>query len=199
MITDVIDNILGYGPIQVVLDDPDVTEVMVNNPDTSSSSAPADPHDGQALHRRGPPDADHRQDRCRQVGRRIDESSPMVDARLPDGSRVNAIIHPLAINGPMLTIRKFSKDPYTVDDLIAFGTMNERAAEFLDACVRGRLNILISGGTGTGKTTLLNVVSAVVPTTSASSPSRTRRSYDCTRSTCCGWSPGRRTSKARDR
>ena len=98
-----------------------------------------------------------------QVGRRIDESSPMVDARLPDGSRVNAVISPLAINGPMLTIRKFSHDPYTVEDLIGFGTLSDRLAQFLDACVQGRLNMLISGGTGTGKTTLLNVVSGFVP------------------------------------
>jgi len=87
----------------------------------------------------------------------------MVDARLPDGSRVNAIISPLAINGPMLTIRKFAHDPFTVHDLIGFGTLDERLARFLDACVRGRLNIIISGGTGTGKTTLLNVVSQYIP------------------------------------
>jgi pilus assembly protein CpaF len=98
-----------------------------------------------------------------QVGRRVDEAVPMVDARLPDGSRVNAVIHPLAINGPMLTIRKFSKDPYTYEDLINFGTVTPSVAEFLRACVHGRLNILISGGTGTGKTTLLNVVSMFVP------------------------------------
>ena len=97
------------------------------------------------------------------IGRRVDESSPMVDARLPDGSRVNAIIHPLAINGPMLTIRKFSKDPFTAQDLVNFGTLTPVLAQFVDACVRGRLNILISGGTGTGKTTLLNVVSSFIP------------------------------------
>jgi len=97
------------------------------------------------------------------IGRRVDEASPMVDARLPEGSRVNAVIAPLAINGPMLTIRKFSHDPFSARDLISFGTMNERVAAFLDACVQGRLNVLISGGTGTGKTTLLNVVSAYVP------------------------------------
>ena len=98
-----------------------------------------------------------------QVGRRIDEASPMVDARLPDGSRVNAVIHPVAIGGPFLTIRRFSKDPYTVDDLINFGTLTPQVAHFLDACVRGQLNIVISGGTGTGKTTLLNVVSSFIP------------------------------------
>ncbi len=160
---DVVDNILGYGPLQSLLGDPEVTEVMVNNADTVY------------VERRG---RLHLTDRrfideahllriidkiVGQVGRRIDESSPMVDARLPDGSRVNAIVHPLAINGPMLTIRKFSQEPYTIQDLISFGTLDERVGEFLNACVRGRLNILISGGTGSGKTTLLNVVSAFVP------------------------------------
>jgi len=98
-----------------------------------------------------------------QVGRRIDESSPMVDARLPDGSRVNAIIPPLSLRGPTLTIRKFSRDPYTMDDLIAFGSLTPKAAQFLAACCRGKLNVLISGGTGTGKTTTLNAISAFVP------------------------------------
>jgi len=97
------------------------------------------------------------------MGRRIDESSPMVDARLPDGSRVNAIIPPLSLKGPTLTIRKFSRDPYTINDLIAFGTLSSQAAQFLAACVRGKLNVLISGGTGTGKTTTLNALSAFVP------------------------------------
>ena len=87
----------------------------------------------------------------------------MVDARLPDGSRVNAVIHPLAIGGPFLTIRKFSKDPYQIDDLIRFGTLNAHAARFLQACVVGRLNIIVSGGTGTGKTTTLNVLSSFIP------------------------------------
>ena len=87
----------------------------------------------------------------------------MVDARLPDGSRVNAVIHPVAIGGPFLTIRRFSKEPYTVDDLINFGTLTPQVAHFLDACVRGQLNMVISGGTGTGKTTLLNVVSSFIP------------------------------------
>src|SRR5206468_8499565 len=98
-----------------------------------------------------------------QVGRRVDESSPMVDARLPDGSRVNAIIPPLSLKGPTLTIRKFSRDPYTMNDLITFGSLTPKAAQFLAACVKGKLNILISGGTGTGKTTLLNVLSSFIP------------------------------------
>ncbi len=163
IVLDVLDNILGYGPIQSLLEDPDVTEIMVNNPETIYVEI------GGRIH-----ETDRRfydeghllrviDKIVARVGRRIDESSPMVDARLPDGSRVNAIIHPLAINGPMLTIRKFSHDPYTVDDLIGFGTLSPRVADFLSACVRGRLNVLISGGTGTGKTTLLNVLSAFVP------------------------------------
>ena len=98
-----------------------------------------------------------------QVGRRIDEASPMVDARLPDGSRVNAIIPPLALNGPTLTIRKFARDPYTMDDLINFNSLTPQAGQFLGACVKGKLNVLISGGTGTGKTTMLNAMSAFMP------------------------------------
>ncbi len=161
--TNVLDNILGYGPIESLLQDPTVTEIMVNNPETIfvERAGKIYPTDKRFV------DQDHLRriiDKIvGQVGRRVDEASPMVDARLPDGSRVNAVIQPLALNGPMLTIRKFSRDPYTVEDLIAFGTLTSRMAELLEACVRGRLNILISGGTGTGKTTLLNVVSTYVP------------------------------------
>ncbi len=98
-----------------------------------------------------------------QVGRRVDESSPMVDARLPDGSRVNAIVPPLSLGGPTLTIRKFARDALTIDDLVGLGSLSEQTADFLAQCVRGKLNVLISGGTGTGKTTLLNAVSAFIP------------------------------------
>jgi pilus assembly protein CpaF len=97
------------------------------------------------------------------IGRRIDESSPMVDARLKNGSRVNAIIPPLAIDGPSITIRKFAEDPFMVDDLIGFGTLNIKMAELLRACVEGRLNVIVSGGTGSGKTTTLNVLSSFIP------------------------------------
>ncbi len=163
IIADVIDDILGYGPIEPLLHDPTVTEVMVNGPASIYVE-----RDGRlfATGRRFADEAHLARiiDKIvGQVGRRVDEASPMVDARLADGSRVNAVIHPLAINGPMLTIRKFSMEPYTIDDLIGFGTITEKMAELLEACVRGRLNILISGGTGTGKTTLLNVVSNYIP------------------------------------
>jgi len=163
IIRDVIDNILGYGPIEQFLKDQDITEVMVNNADSIYIERAGKIYktDRKFL------DEDHLlriiDKIVSQVGRRIDESSPMVDARLPDGSRVNAVIHPLAINGPMLTIRKFSKDPFTVDDLIRFETMNSEVANLLKACVAGWLNILVSGGTGTGKTTMLNVLSSFLP------------------------------------
>src|SRR5688500_20136713 len=98
-----------------------------------------------------------------QVGLMVDESSPMVDARLPDVSLVNAIIPPLSLKGPTLTIRKFSRDPYTMDDLITFGTLTPKAAQFLAACVKGKLNVLVAGGTGTGKTTTLNALSSFIP------------------------------------
>ncbi len=163
IIDDVIDNVLGYGPIEPPLHDPTVTEVMVNNPSTIYVERAGRLY----LTERRFVDEDHLRriiDKIvGQVGRRVDESSPMVDARLADGSRVNAVVHPLAINGPMLTVRKFSADPYTMDDLIGFGTLSAKTAELIESCVRGRLNVLISGGTGTGKTTLLNVVSGYIP------------------------------------
>jgi pilus assembly protein CpaF len=157
------DDILGYGPLEPFLRDDDVTEVMVNASDKIFVER------GGKLERTDAAFADNAHllriiDKIvSQVGRRIDESSPMVDARLPDGSRVNAIIPPLALQGPTLTIRKFSRDPFTMDDLIKFGSVSPKAAHFLAACVRGKLNVLISGGTGTGKTTTLNALSAFVP------------------------------------
>jgi pilus assembly protein CpaF len=157
------DDVLGYGPLEPLLRDDSVTEVMVNGHDKIFVE-----REGR-LERTGASFVDDAHvmriiDKIvSQVGRRIDESSPMVDARLPDGSRVNAIIPPLALRGPTLTIRKFSRDPYTMDDLINFGSLNPHSAQFLAACVRGKLNVLISGGTGTGKTTMLNALSSFVP------------------------------------
>jgi pilus assembly protein CpaF len=165
IVREISDDILGYGPLEPLLRDDSVTEVMVNNFDRIYIE-----RDGR-LEQAATTFADNAHllriiDKIvSQVGRRIDESSPMVDARLPDGSRVNAIIPPLSLRGPTLTIRKFSRDPYTMDDLITFGTLTPKAAQFLAACSRGRLNVLISGGTGTGKTTTLNAISAFIPGT----------------------------------
>src|SRR5947207_3807154 len=163
LVRELADDILGYGPINGLLHDPDITEVMVNGPDRVYIE-----RKGRIIHADASfVDETHVRriiDKIvAQVGRRIDESTPMVDARLPDGSRVNAVIHPLAIGGPFLTIRKFSADAFSIDDLIRLGTINEQASAFLDACVRGRLNIVISGGTGSGKTTTLNVLSSFIP------------------------------------
>jgi pilus assembly protein CpaF len=163
IVRDITDDILGYGPLEPFLRDDSVTEVMVNGFDKIyvERSGKIEPTNAAFV------DDGHLMriiDKIvSMVGRRVDESSPMVDARLPDGSRVNAIIPPLALRGPTLTIRKFSRDPYTMDDLISFGTLSSKAAHFLAACVRGKLNILISGGTGSGKTTTLNAMSAFVP------------------------------------
>jgi pilus assembly protein CpaF len=155
--------ILGYGPLEPFLRDPNITEVMVNGPERIYIECEGKLHPAQAAF------ADEAHLRrtidkiVARIGRRVDEASPMVDARLPDGSRVNAVIPPVAIDGAMLTIRKFAADPFTVKDLISFGTMSPQVAHLLAACVRGRLNILISGGTGSGKTTTLNVVSSFIP------------------------------------
>ncbi len=161
---EVADDILGYGPIEPFLRDPDISEIMVNGPDQIyvERAGRIYPVAGQFT------DEGHLRRTIDkivgQVGRRVDEASPMVDARLADGSRVNAIIPPLAVDGSVLTIRKFSTDPYGVDDLIGFGTLSRGVAGFLEACVRGRLNILVSGGTGAGKTTTLNALSSFIPT-----------------------------------
>jgi pilus assembly protein CpaF len=165
LIRDVADDVMGYGPLQRFLDDPSVTEIMVNRMDQiyverkgmvtlTDGRFSSEDHLRKVIERI-----------VSKVGRRIDESSPLVDARLEDGSRVNAIIPPLAVNGSSLTIRKFSKVPLTVQSLINFGTMTPEMAELLDACVKAKLNIIVSGGTGTGKTTLLNVLSSFLPGT----------------------------------
>jgi pilus assembly protein CpaF len=160
---EVADDILGYGPIEPYLRDPDVTEVMINGADSIYIEKAGRLHrvSGQfndETHLRRTIDKI-----VARMGRRIDEASPMVDARLPDGSRINAVVPPLALDGSLLTVRKFATDPYTHEDLIGFGTITRALAEFLAACVRGRLNILVSGGTGAGKTTTLNMLSGFIP------------------------------------
>jgi pilus assembly protein CpaF len=159
----ILDEIVGHGPIQPLLRDSDVTEIMVNAWDRiyverfgriqSVDAAFLD-----EAHLRRVIDK-----MVSRVGRRIDEASPMVDARLPDGSRINAVIPPVSLDGAALTIRKFAATPYRIDDLVAFGTLSRPVAALLAACVQGRLDVLVSGGTGTGKTTLLNVLSQMLP------------------------------------
>jgi pilus assembly protein CpaF len=162
---EIADDILGYGPIEPYLRDVDVTEIMVNGADQIYVERAGMIHSVEGRFA----DESHLRRTIDKivgrVGRRVDESSPMVDARLPDGSRINAIIPPLAVDGSVLTIRKFAADPFTVEDLIAFGTLTRAVSDFLSACVRGKLNILVSGGTGAGKTTTLNVLSGFVPGT----------------------------------
>jgi pilus assembly protein CpaF len=159
----VLNDLLGYGPIQSLLDDPDVSEIMVNGPQKvfiekggklikSNVTFDDDDHVVRVIERIILP-----------LGRRVDHDSPTVDARLPDGSRVNAVVRPVAIDGPSITIRKFRKDKLKVEDLINFGSMTRQMADFLEACVKARFNIVISGGTGSGKTTLLNVMSGFIP------------------------------------
>jgi pilus assembly protein CpaF len=163
LVQEIIDDVLGLGPLEKFLNDATVTEVMVNGPDKiyverqgklglTGSRFNDEDHLRKVIERI-----------VTKVGRRIDESSPLVDARLSDGSRVNAIIPPLAVSGSSLTIRKFGQVPLTVNDLISFGSMSPEIAELLHACVRARLNIIVSGGTGTGKTTMLNVLSSFLP------------------------------------
>jgi len=163
LITEIGADVLGFGPLESLLDDASVTEIMVNRFDQIYVE-----RDGRLYesHSRFSSESQLRRVIERivsRVGRRIDEASPLVDARLEDGSRVNAVIPPLAVDGSSLTIRKFSKTPYTVNDLVRFDTLNREIATVLDAAVRAKLNILVSGGTGTGKTTLLNVLSAFIP------------------------------------
>lgn len=163
VLQETIDEVTGFGPITPFLRDPEVTEIMVNR------------HDRIFVEKKGKLILTDREFRdnfhvnhiiekiVAPLGRRIDESSPMVDARLPNGSRVNAIVPPLAIDGSSITIRKFSEDPFKIDDLVAFGTLTPKMAAFIKACVLARFNIVVSGGTGSGKTTTLNVLSSFIP------------------------------------
>lgn len=163
LVREIYDNVVGLGPLEPLLEDSDITEIMVNNArqvyverrgklELSKSTFRDDAHVMQVINRI-----------VSSVGRRVDEASPMVDARLADGSRFNAIIPPLALNGPTMTIRKFSKKPFTVSDLVRFSSVSPKMMSFLDACVKGKMNIIVSGGTGSGKTTLLNVLSGYIP------------------------------------
>ena len=163
IISEIIDEVLGLGPIEPLLKDDSVTEVMVNRfnqvyVERNGLLTLTDVHFRDDVH------VMHIIEKIvSPMGRRIDESSPMVDARLPDGSRVNAIIPPLALTGPALTIRKFSRDPFKINDLIEMETLTQEMADLLKACVEGKLNIVISGGTGSGETTTLNVLSSFIP------------------------------------
>jgi len=163
ILEELLDEIIGFGPITSLLQDSSVTEIMVNGPDQVYTEVKGKlvitnvhfKDDNHVMH--------VIKKIVSTIGRRIDESSPMVDARLPNGSRVNAIIPPLAIDGPSITIRKFAEDPFGIEDLVRFGTLNSKMAEFLKACVEGRMNVVVSGGTGSGKTTTLNVLSSFIP------------------------------------
>ena len=163
IVADICDEILGLGPIEPLLKDESITEVMINGPkkifverkgklQLTNVQFHDDAHLMNIIERIVSP-----------LGRRIDEASPLVDARLADGSRVNAIVPPLSLIGPCVTIRKFTKNPLSIDNLVGFGTLSEEMAEFLEACVKARLNIMVSGGTGSGKTTTLNVLSSFIP------------------------------------
>jgi pilus assembly protein CpaF len=160
---EIADDILGYGPLERLLADDSITEIMVNGPSEIWIERQGRLYETTVRFN----DESHLRriinKMVAQVGRRIDESSPMVDARLPDGSRVNAVIPPLSLSGPLVTIRKFSKRRLTLDDMVSLGTLSEGSIEFLRRCVVAELNVLISGGTGTGKTTLLNALSAAIP------------------------------------
>ena len=162
---ELVDEIVFFGPITPLLNDAEITEVMVNGPNQIYIEKSGKLYLSEAFFR----DDEHVMHIIERIiapiGRRIDESMPMVDARLPDGSRVNAIIPPLSLTGPTITIRKFSKDPFMMEDLIKFGTLTPEMARFIEACINGRLNIVISGGTDSGKTTTLNVLSSFIPST----------------------------------
>jgi pilus assembly protein CpaF len=160
---EILDEMLSYGPIQSFLDDPDVSEVMVNGPNKVYIEKKGKLTKTNVIFENNEQVLRIIDKIISPLGRRVDSDSPTVDARLPDGSRVNAVIPPVAIDGPSITIRKFNKEKLKVEQLINFGSMSKEMAELLKACVISRLNIIISGGTGSGKTTLLNVLSSFIP------------------------------------
>jgi pilus assembly protein CpaF len=161
--SEIADEVLGLGPLEPLLRDPTVTEIMVNSWDRVYFERTGIIYRADTTFRDDSHVLNIIDKILRPVSRRLDDSSPMVDARLPDGSRVNAVIPPLAVHGPSLTIRKFSRELLTAEDLVRLGTLGRSTLDFLSACVRARANILVSGGTGTGKTTLLNLLSAFIP------------------------------------
>lgn len=163
LLKEILDEIIGLGPITKFVEDPSITEIMVNGAKQIYVEREGRLEETNEIFRDDAQVMYVIEKIVTPIGRRIDESSPMVDARLPNGSRVNAIIPPLALDGPVLTIRKFSDDPYTIDDLISFGTLTAEMANFIRACVKAKMNILVSGGTGSGKTTTLNVLSSFIP------------------------------------
>ncbi len=163
LVREVTDEISGYGPIDQLLHDPDISEIMVNGPHQVYVERKGKLYKTEIKFRDDAHVLHTIEKIIMPLGRRIDEASPLVDARLPDGSRVNAIIPPLAVKGPTLTIRKFAADPFTVEDLIHFGTLSTEISHFLRACVASRINIVVSGSTGSGKTTVLNVLSGFIP------------------------------------
>lgn len=163
LVSDICDEILGYGPIEPFLKDDSITEVMVNGPKKIYIERMGKLHLTAAQFHDNAHLMSVIDKIVTPIGRHVDEASPLVDARLPDGSRVNIVIPPLSLIGPCVTIRKFSKTPLSVENLISFGTLSEQMAIFLRACVKAKLNIMISGGTGSGKTTTLNVISSFIP------------------------------------
>ncbi len=163
LLKEIYNDVMGLGPLEVLLNDDDITEIMVNGPSQVYVERKGKLELSNVVFK----DNTHVMNIINRivstVGRRIDESSPMVDARLKDGSRFNAVIPPLSLVGPSMTIRKFSRSPFTASDLVKFGSLSPKMVAFLEACVKGRMNIIVSGGTGSGKTTLLNVLSSSIP------------------------------------
>jgi len=199
LIHQILDEIFGLGPLQPLMEDPTVVDILVNTADTiyverngrlerTDVRFQSDRHLLQVIDRI-----------VSSVGRRIDDTAPMVDARLPDGSRVNAIVPPLAIDGPHLSIRKFNDEGLSAEDLVRFGALTEPMLQFLGLVVRARMNVLISGGTGAGKTTLLNVLSGFIPRRSGSSRWRIPPSSGFASPTWSASKPGWRTSRGRAR